>query len=72
MIKYHGDRLWVKAQLMVASILWGLIVAVAAVKVTQHLGDPLRIVLRMVLFFVGYSILEISVKQVAPEETSHE
>lgn len=63
MIKYHGDRLWVKIQLALAALLWGLLVAFITVKVTEHLTGWIVTPLRLLVFLLGYTTLDIGVKQ---------
>jgi hypothetical protein len=75
MIKYHGDRLWSKVQVMVASILWGLLVAFVAVKVTEGLSGPVQTLVRVVIFLLGFTSLDIGIKREKLDEEevkSHE
>ena len=62
MIKYRGDRLWIKVQLGLASVLWGLLVAFVTVKVTEPLTGWIVTPLRILIFLMGFTSLDIGVK----------
>jgi hypothetical protein len=69
MIKYHGDRLWVKLKLGVASILWGILVAVVSIQITQSFDEgPIRSILRVMIWLLGFTALDITARKVDPEE----
>ena len=63
MIKYHGDRLWTKMTLGVASILWGLLVAFVTIKVTEPLTGWIVTPLRILIFLLGFTSLDIGVRK---------
>ena len=68
MIKYRGDRLWAKISLGVVSILWGLLVAFVVVKVTEHLTGWIVTPLRILIFLIGFTALDIGISNGAGEE----
>lgn len=63
MIKYRGDQLWVKIQLFLASISWGLINAWFSIKITAHLTGWIVTPLRFLVFLLGFLSISISVNK---------
>lgn len=63
MIKYRGDQLYVKIQLFLASISWGLINAWFAIKITSPLTGWIVTPLRFLVFILGFFSLSISVNK---------
>lgn len=68
MRRHIGDKLWVQIQLAGASLLWGLIVAVITAQIVRPLPDWWRGLIGVIIFVLGFTALEITVKKYSPDE----
>lgn len=60
---YHANRLWLWIQYFTISIIWGIIIAFVTIKFTAHLEGPFLIPIRILVFILGYSILDIRMRE---------
>ena len=68
MKRYLTKKDGIKIQLAIASILWGLLVAIISAQVVSPLPDWLRVPAFLGVFYFGFRTLEISVKKSGLDE----